>query len=86
MIRLNMLKATAFPPETILHLGLTYTHGYSMNYIQKLPQEMILLNNEQHQVFINWYHAPNSSDVKAGEYLSKKVNYFFNFIDVKEIY
>jgi len=72
-------------PETIVDLGLTYTRGYAMNYIQKLLQELILLNNEQHKVIINWYYAPNSISIKAGDHLSKKMNYIFNFLEVEEI-
>ena len=72
-------------PVTIVDIGLKYTRGYAMNYIQKLLQELILLNNEQHQVIINWHFSANSIDVKAGEYLSRKLDHPFNFVEVEEI-
>jgi hypothetical protein len=56
-----------------------------MNYIHKLLQELILLNNENHQVIINWYFSASSIDVKAGMYLSRKLNFVFNIIEVEEI-
>jgi hypothetical protein len=72
--------------ETIVEIGVLYTRGFAMSYIQKLLQELILLNNENHQVIINWYFSANSIDVKAGEYLSRKINYSFNFVEVEEIW
>ena len=72
-------------PETVIDIFLTYTRGYAMKYMQKLLQELIMLHNEQHQVIINWHFSANSIDVKAGEYLSKILNYPFNFVEVKEI-
>ena len=72
-------------PETIVDLGLTYIRGYAMSYIQKLLQELISLNNEEHQVIINWHFSANSIDVEAGEYLSKKLYHLFNFVEVEEI-
>ena len=71
--------------ETIVEIGIKDTGGFWMTYIQKLLQELILLNTEQHEVVINWYFAPNTISVKAGEHLSKKINYPFNFVDVEEI-
>jgi hypothetical protein len=72
-------------PETVLDIYIRYIRGYAMSYIQKLLQELILLNSDQHQVTINWHFSANSIDVKAGEYLSKKLKYPFNFVEVEEI-
>jgi len=72
-------------PVTVLDIGIRYIRGYAMNYIKKLLHELILLNSDQHQVTINWYFATNSIDVKAGEYLSRKLDYPFNFVEVEEI-
>jgi hypothetical protein len=72
--------------ETIVDLGLTYIRGYAMNYIEKLLQELIMLHNDQHEVTINWHFSANSIDVKAGEYLSRKLDYPFNFMEVEEIW
>jgi hypothetical protein len=72
-------------PETVIDLGLTYTRGYAMNYLEKLLQELIGLNDDQHQVIINWYYAPNSISVRAGSHLSKKMIFLFNFVEVEEI-
>jgi hypothetical protein len=71
--------------ETVVDFGVRYTRGYWMPYIQKLLHELILLNKEQHKVIINWYYAPNTISVKAGEHLSRKLNYAFNFLEVEEI-
>lgn len=71
---------------TVIDVFLTYTRGYAMNYIQKLLQELILLNDEQHQVIINWHFSANSIEVKAGEYLSRKLDHPFNFVEVEEIW
>lgn len=73
-------------PVTVVDIGLKYTRGFAMNYIQKLLQELILLNNENHQVIINWYFSANSIDKKAGEHLSRKLDYPFNFVEVEEIW
>lgn len=73
-------------PETIIDIFLKYTRGYAMNYIHKLLQELILLNNEQVKVIINWHYITNGMDVKAGRFLSKKLNYPFNFVEVEEIW
>jgi hypothetical protein len=70
---------------TIVDIGIKYTRGYAMSYIQKLLQELILLNSARHQVTINWHFATNSIVVKAGEYLSRKLNYPFNFVEVEII-
>jgi hypothetical protein len=72
-------------PETIVDVGILYSRGYAMSYIQKLLQELILLNSARHQVTINWHFATNSIVVKAGEYLSRKLNYPFNFVEVEII-
>ncbi len=72
-------------PETIVDIGLKYTRGYAMSYIQELLQELILIKNEQHNVIIKWHFCSNSIDVKAGEYLSKKLDHHFNFMEVEEI-
>lgn len=72
-------------PVTVVDIGLKYTRGYAMNYIQKLLQNLILLNSEQHKVIINWHFSANSIDVKAGEHLSKKLEHPFNFVEVEEI-
>ena len=71
--------------ETVVDFGVRYTRGYWMHYIQILLHELILLNKEQHKVIINWHYAPNTISVKAGEHLSKKMNYTFNFLEVEEI-
>lgn len=73
-------------PVTVVDIGLKYTRGYAMHYIQKLLQELIMLNNEEHQVIINWHYVLKGLDVKAGEYLSKKFNHLFNFVEVEEIW
>ncbi len=69
--------------ETVVDLGVRYTRGYWMPYIEKLLQELIMLHNEQHQVIINWHFSTDSIDVKAGEYLSGKLNYPFNFVEAE---
>ena len=71
--------------ETVIEIGVLYSRGYAMNYIKKLLQELIMLHNEQHQVIINWHFSANSIDVKAGEYLSRKLDHPFNFVKVEEI-
>jgi|ERR1035437_2093983 hypothetical protein len=72
-------------PETVIDIFLTYTRGYAMNYIQKLLQEIISLNTELHKVTINWHYTQNGLDVKAGVYLSKKLEHPFNFVEVETI-
>ena len=72
-------------PETVIDIYLIYTRGYAMSYIEKLLKELILLNNEQHTVNINWHYIANGMSIKAGEYLSRKLNYPFNFVKVEEI-
>lgn len=72
--------------ETTIEIGIIYTRQNPMNYLQKLLQELILLKSEQHQVIINWYYCMNSIDVKAGEYLSRKLNYSFNYVEVEGIW
>ena len=73
-------------PETVVDIGLKYIRGYAMSYIQKLLQQLILLNIDQYQVIINWHFSANSIDVKAGEYLSRKLDYPFNFVEVEEFW
>ena len=73
-------------PETVVEIGIVYTRGNAMLYIQRLLQELILLNSEKHHVIINWYYCMNSIDVKAGKYLSGKLNYPFNFVDFEGIW
>lgn len=70
-------------PETVINIGIRYTRGYAMNYMEKLLHELIMLHNEQHQVLINWHFSTDSIDMKAGEYLSRKLNYPFNFVEVE---
>ena len=70
---------------TIVDIGLKYTRGYAMNYLKKLLQKIILIKTEQHHVTINWYFSEESIDKKAGEYLSRKLDYPFNFVEVEEI-
>ena len=72
-------------PETDIDIKLLYTRGYAMNYLQKLLQELILTENEQHNVIINWHFSTNSIEVKAGEYLSRKLDHPFNFVKAEEI-
>lgn len=80
-------KYSANPaPETVVEIGILYTRGFAMSYIQKLLQELILLNKEQHLVIINWNYCMNSIDVKAGKYLSRKLNFPFNFVEVDGIW
>ena len=76
-------KSTA--TETIVDVGIAYTRGFAMEYIEALLQEVIYLNDEKHLVIINWHFSPDSIDVKAGEYLSWKLDYPFNFIEIKDI-
>lgn len=77
--------SSAPAPETIVDIGIKYTGGFWMPYIQKLLKELIVLHNEQHQVIINWHFSPVSIDVKAGEHLSRKLDHPFNFVKVEEI-
>lgn len=70
-------------PDTVIDIFLTYTRGYAMNCIKKLLQELILLKNEQVEVIINWHYITNGLNVKAGEYLSKKLEHSFNYIEVE---
>ncbi len=70
---------------TIVDIGLKYIRGYAMNYIQKLLQELTLNKSDQHHAIINWHFSTNSIDIKAGEYLSRKLNHSFNYIEVEEI-
>ena len=72
--------------ETVVDIGLKYTRGYAMNCIKKLLQELILIKNDQHNVIINWHFSAYSIDVKAGEFLSRKLNYPFNFVEVEGSY
>lgn len=72
--------------ETIVDIGIKYTGGFWMPYIEKLLQELIMLHNEQHKVIVNWHFSPDSIDVKAGEYLSRKLDHPFNFVEVEEIW
>ena len=71
--------------ETIVNVGIAYTRGFAMEYIEALLLEVILLNDDQHKVVINWYFSENSISVKAGEYLSWKLEHPFNFVEVEEI-
>jgi len=73
-------------PVTTVDIFLFYCRGYAMNYIHKLLQELISIKNEQHNVIINWHFSTNSIDVKAGEYLSRKLDHPFNFDKVEEIW
>jgi hypothetical protein len=72
-------------PVTIIDVGLEYTRGYAMHFIQKLLHELIMTHDDQHQVIVNWHFSANSIAVKAGEYLSRKLNHSFNFVEVEEI-
>jgi len=69
-------------PETVIDIGLKYTRGYAMPYVQKLLHVLILIKNEQHNLIINWHFSTHSIAVKAGEYVSWKLNYPFNFVEV----
>jgi hypothetical protein len=71
--------------ETIVDIGIEYVRGFGMSFIQKLLQELIMLNNDQHEIKINWYFSPDSIDVQAGKHLSRKLNYAFNFVEVEGI-
>jgi hypothetical protein len=57
-----------------------------MNFLQKLLKELIELNDDDHLVTINWYYCMNSIDVKAGEYISRKLSFPFNFIEYEGIW
>lgn len=72
--------------ETIIEIGIIYTRNSGMINIQKLLQELILINDDHHLVTINWYYWMNTIDIKAGEYLSRKLNYPFNFINYEGIW
>ena len=72
-------------PVTVVDIGLKYTRGYTMNYIKKLLQELIIIKNNQRTLIINWHYIPNGLDVRAGEYLSRKINCPFNFVEVEII-
>lgn len=74
------------PKETIVEVGIIYTRQNPINYLQILLKELIELNDDHHLVTINWYYCMNTIDVKAGEYLSRKLNYPFNFIDYEGIW
>jgi hypothetical protein len=73
-------------PETILNIGIIYTRQNPMNYLQKFLRELIELNDDHHRVTINWFYCMNSIDKKAGEYLSRKLNYLFNFVEFEGIW
>jgi hypothetical protein len=73
-------------PVTIVDLGIVYIRGHVMPYLQKLLEELILLNSEQHLVIINWYYCMNTIDIKAGKFLSRKLNYAFNFVEFEGIW
>jgi hypothetical protein len=70
---------------TMVDIGLKYTRGYAMSYVRKLLQELILIKSDKYNIIINWHFSKQSIDVKAGEFLSEKLNYPFNFIVVEEI-
>jgi hypothetical protein len=78
--------STNLASETIVEIGIIYTRGSGMNYIEKLLQELIVLNDDHHLVRINWYYGMNTIDSKAGKFLSRKLNYPFNFIDFEGIW
>ncbi len=71
---------------TLIEIGIKYTRGYAMNYLKKLLQELILIKSDQHNVIINWHFSTNSIDVKAGEYISKKINHGFSFVEVEDFW
>jgi hypothetical protein len=73
-------------PETVFEIGIIYTRQNPMNYLQKLLKELIELNDDHHLVTINWFYCMNSIDVKAGEHLSRILNYPFNFIEFEGIW
>jgi hypothetical protein len=72
-------------PITIVDICIDYVRGYGMNIIEKLLKELVLLNDEQYKVIIKWYYSPYTISVKAGEHLSKKLSFSFNFIEVEDI-
>jgi hypothetical protein len=73
-------------PVTIVEIGIIYTRQNPMNFLQKLLKELIELNDDDHLVTINWYYCMNSIDVKAGEYISRKLSFPFNFIEYEGIW
>jgi hypothetical protein len=83
----NWIKFYSKSPatETIVNVGIAYTRGFAMEYIEALLQEVVYLNDEEHRVIVNWYFSPSSIDKKAGEYLSWKLEHPFNFVEVEEI-
>ena len=81
-----VMKYTNSPaPVTIVDIGLKYTRGYAMHHVQKLLQKLIISDDDQHQVIVNWHFSTNSIDVKAGEYLSRKLDHPFNFVEIEEV-
>jgi hypothetical protein len=83
----DWLKNYSIAPatETVVDIGIAYVRGYSMDYIEALLQEVIMLNNGNNQVLINWYFSADNISVKAGEYLSWKLEHPFNFVEIEEI-
>jgi hypothetical protein len=72
-------------PLTFIEIGITHTRGFFMEYIESILQDLIYLNDDQHKVQINWYYSQNSISVKAGEHLSRVLEYPFNFVEVEEL-
>jgi len=83
----DWLKNYSIAPatETVVDIGIAYVRGYSMDYIEALLQEVIMLNNGNNQVLINWYFSADNISVKAGEYLSWKLEHPFTFVEIEEI-
>jgi hypothetical protein len=71
--------------ETVVEIGIAYVRGFAMDYVEALLQEVILLNDDQHKVIINWYFSANSISIKAGKYLSWKLEHPFVFLEVEDI-
>lgn len=84
----NWIRMYSMNPahETIVDIGIHYTNGNWMPFIEKLLKLLISLQDAQHQVTINWYYSQHSISVKAGEHLSRKYCHKFNFVEVEGIW
>ena len=83
----NWIKIYSKSPAslTVVEIGITHTRGFFMEYIESILQDLIYLNDAEHQVTINWYYSPTSISVKAGEFLSRLLEQPFNMIEVEDL-
>ena len=70
---------------TVVEIGIIHTRGFFMEYIESILQDLIYLNDDQHKVQINWLYSSNSISVKAGEFLSRRLEHPFNIIEVEDL-